>query len=146
MQDEWLADIGTWFGVRRGKGNRFYAARDQWKNGRKTRLYLHRVIMSPRPGSVVDHISGDGLDNRRRNLRVCSQAQNSANRRAAIYGTSAYRGVFWREDAGKWAASISVAGRSYHLGFFETEEEAARAWDIEALKHRGEYAVLNLCS
>lgn len=108
------------------------------------RWAVSRWIMQPPPGMVVDHISGDTLDNRRANLRVCTQAQNLANGRSHSDSRSKYRGVSWKEREGSWRAQISIGGqRSRFLGQWPTEEDAALAYDQAAREQYGEYARLN---
>jgi hypothetical protein len=104
---------------------------------------LHRAILNPPPGVPVDHINGDGLDNRRSNLRACSTAENVRNSRkyAAHRATSKFKGVCL--DRGKYRAQIALPGRKLNLGRFASEEEAARAYDAAALQHFGEFARLN---
>jgi hypothetical protein len=104
--------------------------------------YLHRVIMGAGPGQLVDHIDGDGLNNTRANLRICTRAQNNANRVCAK-GSSGYRGVHPEPRNGRWYARIEVNGRPRSLGCFATPEEAARAYDAGALAAHGEFARLN---
>lgn len=102
---------------------------------------IGRVIMGlPPKGVVVDHIDGDHLNNRRENLRICTQRENLLNR-GSNRGTSKYVGVC-RERGGKWRAYGTRAEGKY-LGSFETEEEAARARDAVVLRTRGKYARLN---
>lgn len=101
--------------------------------------FMHHVIM----GRIrVDHKNRDGLDNRRENLRVANQAQNNANRRK-YHGirSSKYKGVT-KENA-RWRARIKSPEKRIHLGFFDTEEEAAKAYDRAAKKLFGEFALLN---
>ena len=116
---------------------------------------MHRLIVSRMLGrdlnrnEHVDHINGNGLDNRRSNLRISSAAQNHANKKKQRGNySSQYKGVCWLKREKKWWAYIgsskpgSIVKRSY-LGKFDTEEEAARAYDKAALKHYKEFALLN---
>lgn len=108
----------------------------------RRRVSMHRLLMSAPPGIQVDHIDGDGLNNQRSNLRLGTNGQNQANRRTA-FGASRFKGVN-REKRGKpWRAAIKVDGRKIHLGAFENEIEAARAYDRAALERFGEFACTN---
>jgi len=90
-------------------------------------VHMHRLLMTP--GSMhVDHINGDGLDNRRENLRVCTNAQNRLNSRRYRNNTSGAKGVSWCKKTGKWYARIAVDGRRVFLGFFPTINEASDAY------------------
>lgn len=91
----------------------------------------------------TDHINGNGLDNRRSNLRQVTHAQNCANQRRPRSNTSGFKGVSWRKDIQRWAAYIRNNGEASHLGMFDSKEEAARAYDAAALTVWGEYAALN---
>ncbi len=109
-------------------------------------LKMHRVIMGYGPGDpFVDHIDGDGLNNRRANLRDATRMQNAANSGARpLHGnTSPFKGVSWRKDVGKWRAQIVVDGKSTHLGHFTDEVEAAKVYDDAAHCAFGEFARLN---
>lgn len=108
----------------------------------KLGIFMHRQIMGAEPGQIVDHASGDTLDNRRRNLRFATPSQSSANRRTRA-GVSGFRGVFYSAPVSQWAAKITVNYRQIHLGRFETPIEAARRYDEAAREHHGEFAVLN---
>jgi hypothetical protein len=108
--------------------------------GRK--LYMHRLLMNPPQGIFVDHINGNGLDNRRCNLRLCTPAENIWNCRKYA-GSSRFKGVS-RHENGKWLASIGVDSRSLHIGLFADEVEAARVRDRWAFALRGTFAWLNL--
>lgn len=125
-------------------GRSEYARYNFWNKEEKRygRITMHRLILrltDPKVG--VDHINGDGLDNRRENLRICSQAQNSYNRRRDHDAKNIYRGV--RKSDQKWRADIGHNGRPEYIGVFETPELAAKAWDKKAIEYRGEFARLN---
>jgi hypothetical protein len=91
----------------------------------------------------VDHINGNGLDNRKSNLRICTHQQNCENSRKRKKSFSKYKGVYWSKNAKKWVAQITIDGKSKHLGYFELEEDAAAAYDKAAVKYFGEFACLN---
>jgi hypothetical protein len=112
----------------------------------KTRknIYLHRFILNVKPDEEVDHINGNGLDNRRCNLRIVTHQQNMMNVKKRINGSSKYRGVFWDKEREKWEAQIAINGKSCYLGLFTSEVEAAKAYNIKALESFGEYAKLNI--
>ena len=104
---------------------------------------LHRAIMQAKPDEIVDHINGDTLDNRRENLRIASGKQNQGNRRKAAGTSSRYKGVC-RQPNARWRAQIKIDGRQTSLGTYNTEIEAAMAYDRKALEVFGEFACLNL--
>ena len=109
----------------RPSGDTHYAARTV--DG--STVYLHRVIVgATSPEQKVDHWSGDGLDNRRENLRIGTHAQNLRNRRpTSARSASGITGVHRRSDTGRWAAYITLDGRHKSLGSFATAEEARGA-------------------
>lgn len=135
----------SWRPVLRSNGAGYYAVRTYSKgNGLRRKVhaeYLHRRLLCAPAAQLVDHINGDGLDNRRLNLRFCSQSGNARNRRANANATSRFKGIYARNA--RWAARIKVDSRDIHLGVFGTDLEAARAYDAAALKYFGEFACLN---
>lgn len=131
------------------KSGRWYAAVVQYRGKHLQHqptqsIGMHRLILNAPPGFQVDHINGDGLDNRRSNLRLATYSQNQANRHTRIFtNTSGYRGVSFKKQDRRWRAQITVEGRYQHLGYFNTPEEAARAYDRAFYEAFGEYATLN---
>ena len=121
----------------------FYALRGVGKRPNHKKVYLHRDIMDAQIGVQVDHINGDGLDNRRENLRLASNMENQRNRRLNANNTSGFKGVYWQVDKGKWRARIEVDGNAIHLGYFDSKEDAALAYDASAIKNFGEFAKTN---
>lgn len=92
---------------------------------------------------LVDHINGDGLDNRRSNLRQATSAQNAANARMHRDNRSGFKGVSWSTAQGSWRFDIMVKGQRSYRGGFKTPEEAALAYDAAALAAWGPYAKIN---
>lgn len=103
---------------------------------------MHRIIVDAPAGMVVDHINHDALDNRRANLRVCTQSQNLGNQIRKL-GSSKYKGVSWHKAAQKWHARIQKNDAHVSLGLFDSETDAARAYDSAAREHFGEFALCN---
>lgn len=127
----------AWFVMRSG-----YVARAT-RDGRKCRLVLmHREVAKTPKGAMTDHISGNKLDNRRANLRVCSHQQNSCNRPARSDSGTGFKGVA-ATRFGRFHAKIHRPPLSSYLGAFKTAEEAARAYDAAAVALHGDFARLN---
>lgn len=126
--------------ARRTKRNYWYAVASPAQN---IHVYMHRVILGCQPGQQVDHINHDGLDNRRRNLRLCSHSQNLANSRPRRNTSSRFKGVSWDTYYKCWRARICHNERKHHLGRFDSEEEAARAYNVKAQELFGEFALIN---
>ncbi len=136
-----------WFVI--DQGLRRYAWRWEYaRDGRGTRrrLIMHRLIVQAPSHLEVDHIDGDGLNNQRSNIRLCSKSQNQGNQRIRS-GTSRYKGVHWSAGKLKWEAKIkvSVDGRKLtrYLGRYADEAEAGRAYDAAARERWGEFARCN---
>jgi hypothetical protein len=124
-----------------GKGNKnqsYYAVRSIRSQRKTRRVYMHRVIAQARPGEVVDHKNLDGLDNQRENLRVGNQALNLLNR-SANKGRK-YKGVSFYHPTLQYVASF----RGKHIGYFDNEDDAARAYNATARAAGGDWALLNV--
>ena len=127
-----------WYGNGNGT-DLIYAKRKTRKSeGRKEKLTtMHRQIMNYPDGKHVDHRNHNGLDNRRCNLRICTNTENMFNRRR-LNSKSGFLGVTWFKRLKKWRASIHLT-----IGYFDSKEEAAKAYDQAARKLFGEFANLN---
>lgn len=136
---DWL-NQWKWYAATNGHGNR-YAVR----GGDNEKITMHGTLLNlPRSHKkLVDHINGNGLDNRRCNLRICVPSENSKNRKSSVSGTSRFLGVSWCKRTKKWMASIQIQGKSLFLGRFIFEELAALAYDLAALRYHREFAHFN---
>lgn len=110
--------------------------------GQKT-ITLHRFLVTSPPEYDIDHISGDKMDNRRKNLRICSHQKNMFNQKLRSTNSSGYTGVSFSKSAGKFEAYIHYCGKKINLGLFATAKEGAIARDKAALQYFGEFAKLN---
>ena len=105
---------------------------------------LHREIMNPPDGMVVDHIDGNVFNNQKTNLRICTHRENIMNQRTQIrVKASKYKGVYRDKRRNTWNARIKVNQKTIHIGVFLNEDDAARAYNIAAITHFGEFARLN---
>jgi len=150
----------TWCASREDNGeegaeNKIYYAVRGWREGKKQhRITMHQVLaehwgLVVAPGSELDHVDGNGLNNRRSNLRICTHRQNIWNRRKQANTSSIYKGVSWDKRREKWEAYFHLPGtkrkgKKEFLGYFVTEEQAALAYNDAATKYFGEFARLNI--
>tara|TARA_R110000868_G_scaffold26067_3_gene100941 strand:+ start:40 stop:531 length:492 start_codon:yes stop_codon:yes gene_type:complete len=105
--------------------------------------YVHHAIFILHHGYLpkyIDHIDGNSLNNKIENLRVATQSQNLANAKMQKRNTSGYKGVSFRKDSKKWRATIGVNGKLIFLGDFFKKEDAAKAYELGAIKNYFEFA------
>jgi len=118
-----------------------YAYRKWHAAGAEGGQFMHCLLMG-RQG--IDHRNGDGLDNRRCNLRPATDGQNGANRGKFTGCSSQFKGVSWDKANGRWVAQIRVNGKRHLLGYFQSEIPAASAYDDAAVRYHGEFARTNV--
>jgi hypothetical protein len=107
------------------------------------KIYLHRLIMDCPKDKIIDHINLNTLDNRKSNLRICNQGENSRNTNKYRNNTSGFKGVTWEKLRNKWSAEITFKYKHFHIGRFDTALHAAMAYDIAAKDLHGKFAKLN---
>ena len=138
---EWLSKF-KWHAHERGRT--WYARRAA---STKT-VFMHRAILeyhgSDLTSGEVDHVNGDGLDNRKSNLQIVSHAENIRKSRVQKNNTSGFRGVSWHKGDRRWQAFVEVDNIRKYLGSFKNKIDAALAYDQAAKKYFGRFATLNL--
>lgn len=133
----WLSQW-RWYAVKSKKV--FYAERRiPLSEGERSSMRMHQLLA----GLGCDHIDGDGLNNRRANLRPATVQQNNCNQGLRVDNTSGYKGVSWDREHNGWRAQVFIDRKAKYLGCFSTAREAARAYNIAARKLHGEFARLN---
>lgn len=140
VDDEDYASLSQWKWFARKVGGTFYAARCIRESGKKKFVHMHRVVNGTPDGFVTDHRNGDGLDNRRANLRTATVSQNGGNVAARSHSKSKIKGVYFDEARNKWAADIQAGGRRKRLGRFDTQDAAAAAYQSAASALFGEFS------
>lgn len=140
---EWLSQW-RWYYSNKNKYTG-YAVRGVWNKElkRNKRIWIHREILKPPEGLYCDHINGNGLDNRKKNLRTCTSAENQKNRSMSENNTSGFKGVAWHKPSKKWLVSATFNGKRRHLGRYKSKMEAAKVYDEFAKKYHGEFAKFN---
>jgi hypothetical protein len=120
-----------------------YAVRGMTVDGKYKNIKMHREVLRPADNMEVDHVDGNGLDNRRANLREATRSQNQQSKGKPRNNTTGYKGIYYSENKGKWRAQIGYGGKGHKLGWYKTIEGAAKAYNRAAIKYHKEFAVLN---
>lgn len=121
-------------------GSVFYAATGIWNGSNMTTYYLHRFIMNTPKRLVTDHIDGNGLNNQKSNLRVCTSSQNHMNTGLQKNNTSGYRGVMWYKRDKKWLAVIKIDKKLINLGKYKEKSKAIEIRSKAEKKYYKEFA------
>lgn len=143
-EDYEALSVHRWQAMRHANCKSWYAYRITTVNQKRVAIYMHRQILGVTdPANEVDHRNGNGLDNRRSNLRIGTSNQNRFNVARYKSNTSGYKGVSRRSGTNRWSAAIKAYKQYFYLGSFASAEEAARAYDKAAREKHGEYAWTN---
>ncbi|MBV8176367.1 MAG: HNH endonuclease [Verrucomicrobia bacterium] len=136
-EDYEFASRFRWRAVTKGKWTYAYGRVDGED------MFMHRALLKAKPGEQVDHENSNGLDNRRRNLRLCTQPKNSRNQKVGAHNTTGFKGVRYSKRYRNWRATIGIMNRNYSLGSYATKIEAAIAYNIGSVEFHGPFARLN---
>jgi len=139
-----LVQMGSWYARYELCTKSYYAQRHTpMKNGKRTTISMHRVIMNTPSDMQTDHINHNTLDNRKQNLRVCTRAENQHNTKLRKNTSSKYKGVSWDKIHRKWKAQIQINEKRISIGYFKSEMQTAKAYNKRAKELFGEFALLN---
>jgi hypothetical protein len=128
-----------WYADKQGKN--FYAKRNSKTiNGKQMIILMHRFIMKTPKGMHTDHIDGNGLNNQRSNLRICTRSENLRNQGKQSDNSSGFKGVSFFKRNKKWVAQIMVNGKYIYLGYFTDKEKASNAYITACKKYHKEFA------
>lgn len=132
-----------WTAHKKPPNNCYYAIATDYSSGKKKTIYLHNLLINKPSAFTIDHINGDGLDNRRQNIRLATKSQNAGNQKLRANNKTGFKGVCFHKQHKLYMATIKVNYKGIHLGYFKTPESAAKAYDKAAIKHFGKFAKLN---
>lgn len=135
-----LVDGRNWSVLISGRRKAKYACRVVVTDVGQKMILLHRVIIGAQQGQEVDHIDGDGLNNQRSNLRICTRSENTRNTGRRADNKSGFKGVFFETRAGRWRSEIRTNGKARYLGYFDSPEEAHQAYVAAAAEDHGSFA------
>lgn len=121
--------------------NKHYATRMTIDGSTKL---MHRLILNVPKEMHTDHINHNGLDNRKSNLRICSNSENIRNRKINKNNTSGYKGVSWSANMKKWRSAIGFEGKVIVLGHFKDKKKAAISYNLASDKYHKEYSYKNI--
>jgi hypothetical protein len=123
----------------RGRVRQVYAIRAEYEAGKQSIVRMHRVVAKTSEGKFADHIDGDGLNNRKANLRDATPSENAFNKKKSSGNASGFKGVHWHKKSGKWQAQIGINYARVSLGLFETAEAAAAAYASASAQIHGRF-------
>jgi len=116
-----------------------YAIRNETFGDRQIKIAMHRLIMQAKDGIFVDHINGNGVDNRKENLRLATRGENARNQRISVANTSGFKGVSWDKKTDTWQAAIMVNSKTVFLGRFPVLQDACSAYRLASADLHGDF-------
>lgn len=122
---------------------KYYAKRGIKVNKKSKSILMHRQILDYPDTEEIDHINGNGLDNRKENIRICNRSQNKGNVNKYSNNLSGYKGVCWCKVKKRWRVTIQYIGKQTYLGYFDDIIEAAKIYDKKARELFGKFAKTN---
>ena len=125
------------------KGNLYACRRFKTDSGKSKSILMHREILKAPPGAIIDRKDGNGLNNQRENIRLCSYEQNAMNRKKRRGCSSKFKGVHYDPRRNKWRVQIVANGRKIRLNSFSSEAEAAAVYDRMARELFGDFSRVN---
>jgi hypothetical protein len=144
VDDEMFEFLNQWKWFASNKNGKFYVVRNiTVSKNKQNSIFMHRFIMKPEKGFVIDHLDGNGLNNQKNNLRICTNSENLRNRKKNVNNKSGYKGVSLDKNLNKFRCKLYVNGQNIHIGMFIDPIDAAKAYNDAALKYHGEFAKLN---
>ena len=146
VDDDMYEYLNQWKWYASGSHGKFYARRNLRINKKYLGcILMHRLIVKNTDSKMhTDHFNGDTLDNRKENLRICTASENLRNRKKHYNNKSGYKGVGkYDNNKLKFRSYITYEKKRVHIGYYNTEKEAARAYNEAAIKYHGEFANLN---
>ena len=119
------------------------------KNGKAENFKIHKIVSkyycsNPNNSNIVDHIDGDRLNNNYKNLRFCTLSQNNMNSKKRKNTSSVYKGISYNKNANKWCAQIAINSKDIFIGYFISENEAAKAYNEKVIELFKDFAKLNI--
>lgn len=136
---DWL-NQWKWTVIHQTPNSPWYAYRPFLIDGKRVNVRMHRLIINAPNGVEVDHRDGDGLNNRRSNLRFATRQQNACNRKANIGNKSGAKGVFWYKRTKMWRVAIGIKRKQIHIGYFKTKAEAIEAYRKASMQFHRDFA------
>jgi hypothetical protein len=122
-------------------GNTYYAMRSSNRiKGKQTVIKMHRFLMNPLKGQQIDHVDGNGLNNQRKNLRICNHSENQRNKKIYKSNISGFKGVSWNKNANKWQSFIRVDSKRIHLGYFKSKLSAFETYCKASVEFHGKFS------
>ncbi len=140
-EDYYIISFFTWYAAK--DENTFYANTSVRLNNKLIILRMHRFLLNLKSGEQVDHRDGNGLNNQKANLRICTHSQNCMNMKGHKNSTSKFKGVSWNKRYNRWVAQICLNRNIIFLGYFKNEVKAAGIYDTKAKELFGNFARLN---